>query len=96
MNNFKFWEKYNQMTASHILKLLEEAEKDGRNSLLCDLHIHSNHSSDGKQTLSEIIETANKLGFKIISITDHDNVGVYDELYKKIKKEKGLMRCQLL
>lgn len=96
MNNFKFWEKYNQMTASQILKLLEEAEKDGRNSLLCDLHIHSNHSSDGKQTLDEIIETANKLGFKIIAITDHDDVGVYDELYKKIKKGKDLKELPII
>lgn len=84
------------MTASHILKLLEEAEKDGRNSLLCDLHIHSNHSSDGKQTLDEIIETANKLGFKIIAITDHDDVGVYDELYKKIKKGKDLKELPII
>ena len=84
------------MTASHILNLLEEAEKDGRNSLLCDLHIHSNHSSDGKQTLDEIVETTKKLGFKIIAITDHDDVGVYDELYKKIKKGKDLKELPII
>jgi 3',5'-nucleoside bisphosphate phosphatase len=38
-----------------------------------DLHIHSNYS-DGNMTPEEIIKTAQGLGVKNISITDHDSI----------------------
>lgn len=52
------------------------------------MHIHSNHSSDGKQLLVEIINETKKYNFEIISITDHDSVSVYDELYKLLTHNK--------
>lgn len=85
MNSFKFWQNYNKNVKDRILKLLESEKSD---SVLCDLHMHSNYSSDGKQTLTEIIDNAIDRGFKIIAITDHDNVKVFDELYTLIKNNK--------
>lgn len=40
---------------------------------LC-LHIHSSFSKDSRATVEEIIITANKLNYDIISITDHNTV----------------------
>lgn len=56
--------------------------------MLCDLHIHSNHSSDGTQSLEEIICEAQKLGFEIIALTDHDSVSIFNDLYNLIKQNK--------
>ena len=38
-----------------------------------DLHIHS-HCSDGRMTLEEIFEVANRKNMGLISITDHDSI----------------------
>jgi len=46
---------------------------------MVDLHIHTKHS-DGSQTTAEVLELAQKSGAKIISITDHDNLGAYKDL----------------
>lgn len=46
--------------------------------------MHSTCSSDGRQSLREILNNTRKLGFDIISITDHDNVSVYEELKEMI------------
>ncbi len=46
---------------------------------MIDLHCHSTHS-DGSLTPAKLLTTAEKLGLKIFSITDHDNTGAYDEL----------------
>ncbi len=42
-----------------------------------DSHIHSNNSVDGKQTVSEICETAIDLGLRGVAITDHANTHTY-------------------
>ena len=47
-----------------------------------NLHIHSNYS-DGKADFKEIIDSAKKNGYKLISITDHNTV----EGHKKYKDE---------
>ncbi|MGD8985398.1 MAG: PHP domain-containing protein [Desulfobacteraceae bacterium] len=39
-----------------------------------DLHIHSRDCSDGRMTLEEIFEEANRRHVDIISITDHDSM----------------------
>lgn len=88
MNNYKFWKKYNQICLNKIDNLLRVLEQEKVNKILVDLHIHSNHSSDGKQSLDFIIDECNKKGFKIIALTDHDDVKVFNELYKKIKKNQ--------
>lgn len=46
---------------------------------MIDLHIHTNYS-DGADSLIEVLEKAEKLKLKYISITDHDNCKVYKEL----------------
>jgi predicted metal-dependent phosphoesterase TrpH len=43
-----------------------------------DLHAHSNHS-DGKDTPTELVQNAAKVGIKILAITDHDTVSGWDE-----------------
>lgn len=86
MNNFKFWQNYNQKCAERIKSLIAECEKNNEQTVLSDLHIHTNCSSDGKQSLNFIINECNQKGFKIIALTDHDSVDVFNELYKRIKK----------
>ncbi len=39
-----------------------------------DLHIHSKEGSDGKMSLPEIFEIADRRGVNVISITDHDSI----------------------
>lgn len=53
---------------------------------MIDLHIHTNHS-DGEFSVMEILEKAEKEKLDIISITDHDSIGAYDEI-----KEKSLLK----
>lgn len=48
---------------------------------MIDLHIHTQYS-DGTDDLCKLLEHAEKLNLKIISITDHDTINAY----KKIKK----------
>ena len=45
---------------------------------MIDLHIHTKYS-DGTYTVKEVLQEAEKLGLKYISITDHDNCKAYDE-----------------
>lgn len=80
INNYDFWNEY----LNKIKKQIIEKCKN-KNILLIDLHIHSNYSSDGKQSLKQIIETTNYKKFDIIAITDHDSLLVYDELYEIVK-----------
>ena len=49
---------------------------------MIDLHIHTTHS-DGTDTLEELLNKANKLGLEKISITDHNSVKGYVEIYEK-------------
>ncbi len=53
---------------------------------MIDLHIHSTYS-DGTYSVKEILEKAEKLKLKYISITDHDNAKAYEEL-KEIDVKK--------
>ncbi|MDD4624594.1 MAG: PHP domain-containing protein [Bacilli bacterium] len=46
---------------------------------MIDLHIHT-YYSDGSFSVKEVLEEANKLSLKYISITDHNVVDAYDEL----------------
>ena len=49
---------------------------------MIDLHIHTTYS-DGADSLSELLNNAQKLGLSVISITDHDNCKAYSELRNK-------------
>lgn len=53
---------------------------------MIDLHIHSTYS-DGTYSVKEILEKAEKLKLKYISITDHDNCKAHEEL-KRIDIKK--------
>lgn len=46
---------------------------------MIDMHIHTKYS-DGTYTVKEVLEKAEELGLKYISITDHDNCRAYNEL----------------
>ena len=46
---------------------------------MIDMHIHTKYS-DGTYTVKEVLEKAEELGLKYISITDHDNCKAYNEL----------------
>lgn len=77
---YEFWESYNKRIKEEIISLCKS-----KNKLRIDLHMHTNYSSDGKQTLEEIINNT-KDKFDIIAITDHDSIDVYKDLYQKINK----------
>ena len=79
-NNFEFWEDYLTKIKNKMCSICKEKE-----AIFIDLHIHSNYSADGKQTLKEIIKSTKKFGFDVISITDHDSIKVYDELFEIVK-----------
>ncbi len=46
---------------------------------MIDIHIHTNHS-DGTYSVKELLEKAEELKLKYISITDHDTISAYEEL----------------
>ena len=46
-----------------------------------DLHIHSNHSSDGEWPVARIFEEAEKTGMAAFSIADHDSVAALPEAF---------------
>ncbi len=81
MNNYDFWEKYLTDLKEEIKKLCKKKKK-----LHIDLHIHSNYSADGKQSIEEILESTRLKGFDIIAITDHDTLDCYDEFYNYVKE----------
>lgn len=65
---------------------------------MIDLHIHTNYS-DGSSTVKEVLEEANKLSLKKISITDHNVVDAYDELenidIKKLYNGETINGCEI-
>lgn len=81
-NNYDYWQKYLESTIERIQKLIKT-----KDNIYTDFHIHSDYSSDGTQTLKQIIERAKKNKLDIIAITDHDSIKIYDELYEYLQKE---------
>ena len=65
---------------------------------MIDLHTHTIHS-DGTETAVEMLENAEKLGLKALSITDHISCGAYEELenvdIKKHYTGKLITGCEL-
>ena len=47
-----------------------------------DLHMHSNHSLDGKLDINIILDKCAEKGIKVVSITDHDSCDVYLDINK--------------
>ncbi len=79
-NSYEFWEEYLENCKNAIEEMSIRKEK-----IHVDLHMHSNYSADGKQSVKQILDNTCKLGFDIISITDHDTVDAYDEIYNYVK-----------
>ena len=54
-----------------------------------DLHIHSNHSSDGEWPVAKIFEEAEKVGMAAFSIADHDSVAALPEAFERAVDLRG-------
>ena len=49
-----------------------------------DMHVHSKYSYDSFSEPSKIVKMAKRKGLDVISITDHDNMKVYEKLPHKL------------
>ena len=47
-----------------------------------DLHIHSNHSSDGEWPVTKIFDAAKEVGLAAFSIADHDSVAALPQAFE--------------
>jgi len=56
--------------------------------LIADLHVHSNHSSDGIDDVKTLIAAALEKGLNCISITDHNTVNGSLEAIEYVKEEQ--------
>lgn len=63
-----------------ILHRIEQLLLEHREKYRIDLHLHTSYSSDGIQTVFQAIDQARKQHLDIISITDHDTIGAYNEI----------------
>jgi histidinol phosphatase-like PHP family hydrolase len=86
--SFEFWKLHNIKNLSRIENLINS----NKSHYLVDLHMHSDCSADGTQTVREIIERSIEKGFTIISITDHDSVEAYKEIEDLIREYELLGR----
>ena len=57
------------------------------------LHIHSKYSHDSKASVGEILEAAEKSGFDVTAITDHNTAAGGLEALKKQKTESSRHTC---
>lgn len=64
----------------HLLEKIEKLLSKNRDCYQVDLHLHTNYSADGIQTVEQAIDKAREYKFDIISITDHDSIGVYEKI----------------
>lgn len=79
-----FWASYNRNAVQKIEKLIAQKKQQCKDFAIVDLHLHSNYSADANQHFWDILHNTKKYGFEIISITDHDDVRVYDEIFHVI------------
>jgi len=65
---------------------------------MIDLHTHTIYS-DGTDTVVEILQKAEKIGLKCLSITDHSSCGAYEEIdnmdVSKYYSGKIIRGCEL-
>ena len=55
--------------------------------LVADMHVHSNHSRDGKSSVREILEAAVRKGLNALAVTDHDTVDGSLEAMDVVREE---------
>lgn len=80
-NNYEFWDEYLEKIRNKILEIC-----DSKKNIYIDFHIHSNYSSDGKQSINDILERTREKGFDFIAITDHDLLNAYSEIYELVRR----------
>lgn len=68
--------EFNMKQLCRIEKLLSIKKEKYR----VDLHIHTNYSADGLQTVEQAFRKAKEKQFDIISIADHDSIDAYNEI----------------
>lgn len=56
-----------------------------------DMHVHSIHSPDGRETVEDIIRYAKEIGLDIISITDHNTMKAYDDGADVVAEKYGII-----
>ena len=52
-----------------------------------DLHIHTAHSTDGKEAVKRVVHKAMKIGLGAIAITDHNVVSAWGEALEQAEKD---------
>lgn len=70
--------EYNKLQLDRINQLLSQKRKYYK----VDLHIHTSYSADGNQTVEQALQNAREKQIDIISITDHDTIGAYEEVIR--------------
>jgi hypothetical protein len=55
-----------------------------------DLHVHSDHSGDGRQSLEDILRTCREIGLGALAITDHNNMDCYPSVAEDIMILPGM------
>lgn len=68
--------RFSELQLKKVEKLLEM----GKDLYKIDLHIHTNYSTDGLQTVVQALKKAKEKGIEIVSITDHDSTAAYREI----------------
>lgn len=74
--------EYNKYVLERIRLLLRE----NRSNYYMDLHIHSNYSADGTQSVTDIMQRSRDIGLDIISITDHDSIEAYKVIMDNVSR----------
>lgn len=56
-------------------------------TLRADMHVHTNHSRDGRSSVREVLKAALELGLNALAITDHDTVNGSLEAAEIVREE---------
>ena len=52
-----------------------------------DLHVHTAHSTDGREAVKRVVHHAKKIGLGAIAITDHNVITAWNEALEQAKKD---------
>jgi len=71
-----------------IVQRLELLLAQDRKMFSVDMHLHSQYSSDGIQTIEQIVDESVRQQFDVIAITDHDTTTGFDKILSVIDSRK--------